>query len=170
MIYFDLVGFRGPEWQEGRKGKSTWFQTPCVTSMTRMRMSFGDINWVQFGLKWVRFHFLKKTKLVISSMFSGEFSFFELGSFSRFCVFPAWRSMIDTRDPIGVEWRTPWGGRVSGIWLMGIFRWQHRQIRRFFNWGKPAGLPYQRRCRQGDSFYLGEGRRWQRSFFHHPRL
>ena len=24
---------------------------------------------------------------------------------------------------------------------MGIFRWQHRQIRRFFNWGKPAGLP-----------------------------
>jgi len=26
---------------------------------------------------------------------------------------------------------------------MGNFRWQHRQTGRFFNWGKPAGLPYQ---------------------------
>jgi hypothetical protein len=24
---------------------------------------------------------------------------------------------------------------------MGISRWQHRQTERFFNWGKPAGLP-----------------------------
>ena len=54
-----------------------------------MRMSFGDINWVQFGLKWVRFHFLKKSKSVKSSMFKGGFAFFELGSFSRFYVFPA---------------------------------------------------------------------------------
>jgi hypothetical protein len=26
---------------------------------------------------------------------------------------------------------------------MVIFRWQHRQTGRSFNWGKPAGLPYQ---------------------------
>jgi hypothetical protein len=44
-------------------------------------------NWVGIGLKWVRFHFLKKSKLVKSSMFNGGFAFFELGSFSRFCVF-----------------------------------------------------------------------------------
>ena len=31
----------------------------------------------------------------------------------------------------------------KGIWFMGIFRWQHWQTGRFFNWGKPAGLPYQ---------------------------
>jgi hypothetical protein len=34
-------------------------------------------------------------------------------------------------------------GFWKGIWLMGIFRWQHWQIGEFFNWGKPAGLPYQ---------------------------
>src|ERR1700735_909529 len=58
-----------------------------ATSMTRMRMGFSDKNWVQIGLKWVRFHFLKKAKLVKSSMFNRRFAFFELGSFSRFCVF-----------------------------------------------------------------------------------
>jgi hypothetical protein len=42
---------------------------------------------IQIGLKWVRFHFLKKSKLKKSSMFNGGFAFFELGSFSRFCVF-----------------------------------------------------------------------------------
>jgi hypothetical protein len=47
----------------------------------------GDTNWVQNGLKWVRFHFLKKSKLVKSSMFNGGFAFFELGSFSRFHFF-----------------------------------------------------------------------------------
>ena len=47
--------------------------------------AFSDQN----GLNWVRFHFLKKSKLEKSSMFSGGFAFFELGSFSRFCVFPA---------------------------------------------------------------------------------
>jgi hypothetical protein len=26
---------------------------------------------------------------------------------------------------------------------MGIFRWKHWQTGEFFNWGKPAGLPYQ---------------------------
>jgi hypothetical protein len=41
-------------------------------------------GWVQNGLNWVRFHFLKKSKLVKSSMFNGGFAFFELGSFSRF--------------------------------------------------------------------------------------
>ena len=51
--------------------------------------AFSDINWVQFGLNWVRFHFLKKSKLVKSSIFNGGFAFFELGSFNRFCVFPA---------------------------------------------------------------------------------
>jgi hypothetical protein len=50
----------------------------------RMRMDFSETNWVQIGLKWVRFHFLKKSKLVKSSMFIGGFAFFELGSFSRF--------------------------------------------------------------------------------------
>ena len=34
-------------------------------------------------------------------------------------------------------------GLWKGIWFMGIFRWQPWQAGRFFNWGKPAGLPYQ---------------------------
>ena len=42
---------------------------------------------IQIGLKWVRFHFLKKSKLVKSSIFNGGFAFYELGSFSRFYVF-----------------------------------------------------------------------------------
>jgi hypothetical protein len=36
----------------------------------RLRMGFSDKNWVGIGLKWVRFHFLKKAKLVKSSMFT----------------------------------------------------------------------------------------------------
>jgi hypothetical protein len=47
-----------------------------------------------------------------------------------------------------------WGGlgfkgsefRVSsrkGIWIMGIFRWQHRQAGEFFNWLGAAAPPYQ---------------------------
>ena len=52
-----------------------------------MRIGFSDKNWVGIGLKWVRFHFFKKSKLVESSMFERGFAFFELGSFSRFCVF-----------------------------------------------------------------------------------
>ena len=62
-------------------------------------MGFSDKKWVQIGLKWVRFHFSKKSKLVESSMFNGGFAFFELGSFSRFCVFrqrdagPNWGGM-----------------------------------------------------------------------------
>ena len=47
-------------------------------------MGFSDKNWVGIGLNWVRFHFLKKSKLEKSSMFNGGFAFFELGSFSRF--------------------------------------------------------------------------------------
>ena len=50
-------------------------------------MGFSDKNWVGIGLNWVRFHFLKKSKWVKSSMFNGGFAFFELGSFSRFCIF-----------------------------------------------------------------------------------
>ena len=53
-------------------------------------MGFSDKNWVGIGLNWVRFRFLKKSKLVKSSMFEKGFAFFELGSFSRFYVF--WRS------------------------------------------------------------------------------
>ena len=66
-------------------GDGSWVS--ASTGMTRMRMSFSDTNWVQIGLKWVRFHFLKKSKLEKSSIFNGGFAFFELGSFSRFCVF-----------------------------------------------------------------------------------
>ena len=58
-------------------------------------MGFSDTNWVGFGLNWVRFHFLKKSKFVKSSMFTRRFAFFELGSFSRFCVLT-----IVTLDPI----------------------------------------------------------------------
>jgi hypothetical protein len=47
-------------------------------------MGFSDKNWVGIGLDWVRFHFLKKSKLVKSSMFKRRFTFIELGSFSRF--------------------------------------------------------------------------------------
>ena len=50
-------------------------------------MGFSDTNWVGIGLNWVRFHFLKKSKLVKSLMFNGGFAFFELGSFSRFSYF-----------------------------------------------------------------------------------
>ena len=50
-------------------------------------MGFSDTNRVGIGLNWVRFHFLKKSKLEKSSMFNGGFAFFELGSFSRFCIF-----------------------------------------------------------------------------------
>jgi hypothetical protein len=52
-----------------------------------MRIGFSDKKWVQIGLNWVRFQFLKKSKLAKSSMFNGGFAFFELGSFSLFCVF-----------------------------------------------------------------------------------
>jgi hypothetical protein len=38
----------------------------------------------KIGLNWVRFHFLKKSKLEKSSMFKRGFAFFKLGSFSRF--------------------------------------------------------------------------------------
>ena len=53
----------------------------------RSSPNFSDTNWVGIGLNWVRFHFLKKSKLEKSSMFNGGFAFFELGSFSHFCVF-----------------------------------------------------------------------------------
>jgi len=98
-------------------------------------MGFSDKKWVQIGLKWVRFHFSKKSKLVESSMFNGGFAFFELGSFSRFCVFrqrdagPNWGGMKNAVRRSGF-WK--------GMWLMGIFRWQHWQTERFFNWDKPA--------------------------------
>jgi hypothetical protein len=60
-----------------------------------MWMGISDTNWVQIGLKWVRFHFSKKSKSVKPSMFNGGFTFFELGSFSRFCVFSSM-----TMDPV----------------------------------------------------------------------
>jgi hypothetical protein len=62
----------------------------------RLEVGFSDKNWVGIGLNWVRFHFLKKSKLVKSSMFEREFAFSELGSFSRFCVF----NQRDTGPPI----------------------------------------------------------------------
>jgi hypothetical protein len=65
-------------------------------SMTTMRMGFGDNNWVGFGLNWVRFHFFKKLQLVKPSMFERGFTFFELGSFSRFYVFKKGRLDTDT--------------------------------------------------------------------------
>ena len=55
----------------------------------RLEMGFSDKNWVGIGLNWVRFHFLKKSKLVKSSMFERGFAFFELGSFSRLSYFLA---------------------------------------------------------------------------------
>ena len=63
--------------------------------MTRTQIGFSDKNWVEIGLNWVRFHFLKKSKLVKSSMFNGGFAFFELGSFSRFYVFKKGRLAIE---------------------------------------------------------------------------
>jgi hypothetical protein len=56
-----------------------------------------DKNWVKIGLKWVRFHFLKKSKLMKSSMFNGGFAFFELGSFSRFLYFKKGRLATEVR-------------------------------------------------------------------------
>ena len=38
-----------------------WSYDP--TSMTRIRTDFSDKNWVQIGLNWVRFHFLKTVKI-----------------------------------------------------------------------------------------------------------
>jgi len=52
-----------------------------------VRMGFSDTNWVQIGLNWVRFQFLKKAKNGKYPMFTDGFAFIELGSFSRFCVF-----------------------------------------------------------------------------------
>jgi len=48
------------------------------------------------GSNWVRFHFLKKSKLVKSARFNGGFAFFELGSFRRFCVFKKGRLATGT--------------------------------------------------------------------------
>jgi hypothetical protein len=45
------------------------------------------LEWVKIGLNWVRFQFLKKAKSGKQPMFTDGFAFFELGSFSRFCVF-----------------------------------------------------------------------------------
>ena len=59
-----------------------WNDATC-----RRSPNFSDKNRVGIGLNWVRFHFLKKSKLVKSSMFERGFVFFELSSFSRLCVF-----------------------------------------------------------------------------------
>jgi hypothetical protein len=72
------------------------------TNMTRMRMGFSDKNRARIGSNWVRFHFLKKLKLVKSSMFNGGFTFFELGSFSRFCVFKKWWLATEAQRHRGV--------------------------------------------------------------------
>src|ERR1700728_1453369 len=76
-----------------------------------MRISFSDKNWVGIGLNWVRFHFLKKSKLVKSSMFNGGFAFFELGSFSRFCVFKKRRLATGTDPPSPIPLRQGFGGQ-----------------------------------------------------------
>jgi hypothetical protein len=64
--------------------------TCCVggkAATCRRSQNFSGTNWVGIGLNWVRFHFLKKSKLMKSSMFNGGLAFIELGSFSRFRVF-----------------------------------------------------------------------------------
>ena len=75
-------------------------------------MSFSDTNWVGIGLNWVRFHFLKKSKWVKSSMFNGEFAFVELGSFSRFCVFAS--VTVDERQQPMIGTVDPTMGQVMG--------------------------------------------------------
>jgi hypothetical protein len=127
-----------------------------------MRIGFSDKNWVGIGLNWVRFHFLKKSKLAKSSMFNEGFAFFELGSFSRFYVFAS--VTVDDRHhgpPIGgMKNAVRRLDSRKGIWFMGIFRWQLWQTGKFFNWGKPAGWPYQTSVTL-DPIGGSERRRWQ---------
>ena len=59
----------------------------------RRSPNFSDKNWVQIGLKWVRFHFLKKSKLEKSSMFIWQFAFLDwvrlvIFTFDRITKFP----------------------------------------------------------------------------------
>ena len=65
-------------------------------------VGFSDKNWLGIGLNWVCFRFLTKSKLVKSSMFNGGLVFFELGSFSRFCVFSKGRMATEHRGTEGV--------------------------------------------------------------------
>ena len=64
-----------------------WNDATCRVGGKRRHVAAVQTLAIKIGLNWVRFHFLKKSKLVKSSMFNGGFAFFELGSFSRFCVF-----------------------------------------------------------------------------------
>jgi hypothetical protein len=41
----------------------------------RRSQNFSGTNWVGIGLNWVRFHFLKKSKLEKSPMFNGDWHF-----------------------------------------------------------------------------------------------
>ena len=64
-----------------------WNDATCRVGGKRRHVATVQTLAIKIGLKWVRFHFLKKAKLVKSSMFNGGFAFFELGSFSRFYFF-----------------------------------------------------------------------------------
>ena len=110
-------------------------------------------NWgVKIGLNWVRFPYLTRLNIFVSGFIYIINELFELGSFSRFVFLPA--------DPIG-GWNEEYLVPAGFILFMRIFRWQHRQIGEFFNWGGAAAPPYQMRCRQDGLFRSGEGRRRQ---------
>ena len=68
-----------------------WNDATCRVGGKRRHVAAVQTLAIQIGFKiglnWVRFHFLKKSKLVKSSMSNGGFAFFELGSFSRFHFF-----------------------------------------------------------------------------------
>jgi hypothetical protein len=64
-----------------------WNDATCRVGGKRRPVAAVQTLAIQIGLNWVRFHFLKKSKLVKSSMFNRGLAFFELGSFSRFHVF-----------------------------------------------------------------------------------
>jgi hypothetical protein len=69
------------------------------------------LEWVKIGLNWVRFQFLKKAKMENSPMFINGFAFFELGSFSRFCVFTrgGWpQRHRDTEGCDAHQWEQGW--------------------------------------------------------------
>jgi hypothetical protein len=60
------------------------------------------------------------------------------------------------------KWRTPGAaGFLEGDLAPGDFSMATLATAEFFNWGKPAGLPYLIKGGWSGSFRSGEGRRWQ---------
>jgi hypothetical protein len=82
------------------------------------------LEWVKFGLNWVRFQFLKRAKSGNSSMFTDGFAFCELGSFSRFCVFTRGGWPQRHRVTEGCDARQ-WEQGRDEWWVMshGFLRW-----------------------------------------------